>query len=90
MEFKLARDVRAGEEVTIYYGNPTLLTDKEVKKRRRRLQEHYHFECLCSRCASELSGEAPTPSSTSTDAVIVEPDKARDPKWEPFLGNSEL
>src|SRR5688572_8828619 len=52
-EFRTVRDVKEGEELTIYYGNPTTLDDREVATRRKRLRQFYHFYCTCKRCTHE-------------------------------------
>ncbi|KAK7202317.1 SET domain containing protein [Novymonas esmeraldas] len=46
------RDVAVGEELTISYIDTSL----PVAVRQQQLQEHYLFECGCSRCVQERSG----------------------------------
>ncbi|EXJ64452.1 hypothetical protein A1O7_00788 [Cladophialophora yegresii CBS 114405] len=43
------RDIKKGEELTIFYSDPTLC----VKERNAKHMMNYYFECTCSRCVED-------------------------------------
>ncbi|GAA5804966.1 hypothetical protein HPULCUR_010476 [Helicostylum pulchrum] len=49
MKFISRRMIDEGEEACISYGS----VDDDVRSRRQRLLEHYHFICQCTRCTQE-------------------------------------
>jgi hypothetical protein len=44
------RDIKEGEELTIFYSDPTL----SVKERNTKHMMNYYFECTCARCIDDL------------------------------------
>jgi hypothetical protein len=44
------RDIKEGEELTIFYSDPTL----SVKERNAKHMMNYYFECTCARCIDDL------------------------------------
>ncbi|OCT53924.1 hypothetical protein CLCR_09968 [Cladophialophora carrionii] len=48
------RDIKKGEELTIFYSNPTL----SVKERNAKHMMNYYFECSCSRCIDDTKAAA--------------------------------
>lgn len=53
MEFYTSRDVAEGEELCINY----IDIKDNVAERRRQLLNNWYFDCVCERCAKELSAE---------------------------------
>ncbi|ORY99923.1 hypothetical protein BCR43DRAFT_484552 [Syncephalastrum racemosum] len=51
LQFVTTRDIQAGEEACIAYGS----VEDPTTERRKRLLEHYHFWCTCTRCNREAS-----------------------------------
>lgn len=49
LQFVATRDIRPGEEACIAYGS----VEDPTPERRKRLLEHYHFWCTCTRCNRE-------------------------------------
>eukprot|EP01009_Symbiontida_sp_KSa7_P007484 NODE_4356_length_350_cov_350.033223_g3755_i0.p1 GENE.NODE_4356_length_350_cov_350.033223_g3755_i0~~NODE_4356_length_350_cov_350.033223_g3755_i0.p1 ORF type:complete len:81 (+),score=8.23 NODE_4356_length_350_cov_350.033223_g3755_i0:75-317(+) len=45
------RDLEPGEELFISYIDESM----EVDKRMQQLDEHYKFQCACTKCTAELS-----------------------------------
>ncbi|KAJ1649503.1 Histone-lysine N-methyltransferase set-6, partial [Dispira simplex] len=50
VEFTALRDISAGEELCIFYGNNP---EESGPARRERLWRNYFFHCLCNRCRAE-------------------------------------
>lgn len=44
------RDIRAGEELTIFYSDPTSSVDERNMKHR----DNYYFDCTCLRCIEDM------------------------------------
>ncbi|KAJ9608737.1 hypothetical protein H2200_006508 [Cladophialophora chaetospira] len=44
------RDIKAGEELTIFYSDPT----SSVSERNLKHMDNYYFECTCPRCADDM------------------------------------
>ena len=54
--------IELGEELSISY----IDTNAPVKTRRQNLSQNYFFDCVCSRCTSELQGNKKRISYTKT------------------------
>lgn len=49
LQFIAKHEISPGQEACISYGS----VGEDVKERRQRLKEHYHFFCACTRCKAE-------------------------------------
>ena len=77
-----ARDVPAGEELTLNYG-PRSLPTWGVDTRRQWLRDHRHFDCACATCAADLAAKA-------RDDLAAPPPPPPPPALEPSAGAFDI